>query len=196
MRKPKQERSRQLVSAVLEADTRILSKIKVSEATTNKIAEAAGVSIGSLYDDYFPNKSSIVGALIDQRIQRVVDDLEQILISNPDCSLEEKIDDVIRFIQKDFLERRKFLREIFLLAPETKRMEGIYQARTLSSDQVSSFLLTKGFSKDDSQQKSFLVINGALGIVESYIMLEPVIFTPDQLASNLRCFMRDVLLKN
>lgn len=184
------------MSAVLEADTRILSKIKVSEATTNKIAEAAGVSIGSLYDDYFPNKSSIVGALIDQRIQRVVDDLEQILISNPDCSLEEKIDDVIRFIQKDFLERRKFLREIFLLAPETKRMEGIYQARTLSSDQVSSFLLTKGFSKDDSQQKSFLVINGALGIVESYIMLEPVIFTPDQLASNLRCFMRDVLLKN
>lgn len=63
MRKePRQARSRATVEAVVEAGARILSEQGWAGFTTNKVAEAAGVSIGSLYQ-YFPDKVSLVGAI-------------------------------------------------------------------------------------------------------------------------------------
>lgn len=61
-RQPKQARSQQIVTAVLDGATRILSTAPLKSVTTNRIAEVAGVGIGSLYD-YFANKNSIVTAL-------------------------------------------------------------------------------------------------------------------------------------
>lgn len=63
MRKePRQARSRATVEAVVQAAARILSDQGWAGFTTNKIADAAGVSIGSLYQ-YFPDKLSLVEAV-------------------------------------------------------------------------------------------------------------------------------------
>lgn len=63
MRKaPRQARSRATVDAVVEAGARILSDQGWAGFTTNKVADAAGVSIGSLYQ-YFPDKISLVDAI-------------------------------------------------------------------------------------------------------------------------------------
>lgn len=63
MRKePRQARSRATVEAVVEAGARILSEQGWGGFTTNKVADAAGVSIGSLYQ-YFPDKLSLVDAI-------------------------------------------------------------------------------------------------------------------------------------
>jgi AcrR family transcriptional regulator len=58
-RKPKQARSSDLVSAVLEAAIQVLVKEDGKRFTTARVAERAGVSVGSLYQ-YFPNKASIL----------------------------------------------------------------------------------------------------------------------------------------
>jgi AcrR family transcriptional regulator len=63
-----QERSRLTVDAILEATARILVKEGYDRASTNKIAAAAGVSIGSLYQ-YFPSKEAVVAALIERHTQ-------------------------------------------------------------------------------------------------------------------------------
>ena len=57
-REPMQQRSRQTVEAVLEAVQRVLRRHGAEAITTNRVAEAAGVSIGSLYQ-YFPDKQAI-----------------------------------------------------------------------------------------------------------------------------------------
>ncbi|RXT48247.1 TetR family transcriptional regulator [Bosea sp. Tri-44] len=63
MRKePRQARSRATVEAVVEAGARILSEQGWGGFTTNKVADTAGVSIGSLYQ-YFPDKLSLVDAI-------------------------------------------------------------------------------------------------------------------------------------
>lgn len=63
MRKePRQARSRATVDAIVEAGARILSEQGWTGFTTNRVAEAAGVSVGSLYQ-YFPDKVSLVGAI-------------------------------------------------------------------------------------------------------------------------------------
>lgn len=61
---PSQDRSKATVDAITRAAARILSREGYDAASTNRIAAEAGVSVGSLYQ-YFPNKESIVAALIE-----------------------------------------------------------------------------------------------------------------------------------
>ncbi|MGK9273306.1 TetR/AcrR family transcriptional regulator [Williamsia muralis] len=58
---PVQDRSRFMVDVILEAATRVFDS-EGAAGTTNRIADVAGVSIGSLYQ-YFPNKHAIMAAL-------------------------------------------------------------------------------------------------------------------------------------
>lgn len=59
---PRQERSQATVEAILTAAAHILSEEGYGRFTTNRVAELAGVSIGSLYQ-YFPNKEALIFAL-------------------------------------------------------------------------------------------------------------------------------------
>jgi AcrR family transcriptional regulator len=61
---PGQARSKETVSAILEASARILEWEGLRGFNTNAIAVKAGVSVGSLYQ-YFPNKDAILLALIN-----------------------------------------------------------------------------------------------------------------------------------
>jgi AcrR family transcriptional regulator len=64
---PKQGRSEATVEAVLEAAAQVFERHGYAAGTTNRIAERAGVSIGSVYQ-YFPNKDAILVALVHRHI--------------------------------------------------------------------------------------------------------------------------------
>ena len=69
-RQPTQKRAQETVIAILDAVIRLLKRSGASALTTNSIAEAAGVSIGSVYQ-YFPNKRAIFIALHERHIEQV-----------------------------------------------------------------------------------------------------------------------------
>jgi AcrR family transcriptional regulator len=56
---PRQARSTDLVDAILEAAVQVLATEGADRFTTTRVAERAGVSVGSLYQ-YFPNKAAIL----------------------------------------------------------------------------------------------------------------------------------------
>lgn len=58
------------MNAILDAVIRLLKRGGASAITANSIAEAAGVSIGSVYQ-YFPNKRAIFIALHERHIEEV-----------------------------------------------------------------------------------------------------------------------------
>jgi AcrR family transcriptional regulator len=87
-REPKQQRSRETVEAVLEAVQRVLRREGAEAITTNRVAEAAGVSIGSLYQ-YFPDKQAIVLALRDRHVNGVRHVIERTMTHCTSASLEE-----------------------------------------------------------------------------------------------------------
>jgi AcrR family transcriptional regulator len=58
-KRPKQARSTELVAAILEAAAQVLAKEGAPRFTTARVAERAGVSVGSVYQ-YFPNKAAIL----------------------------------------------------------------------------------------------------------------------------------------
>jgi AcrR family transcriptional regulator len=69
-RKPQQYRWHQTVEAILHAVIRILKREGFEAITTNRIAEVAGVSIGSVYQ-YFPDKRAIFVALHQRHIEQI-----------------------------------------------------------------------------------------------------------------------------
>ena len=69
VRRPRQARSRATVEAILEATAQVLRRDGLEGCTTGRIAERAGVSVGTLYQ-YFGNKEALYNALID----RLLDD--------------------------------------------------------------------------------------------------------------------------
>lgn len=58
-KQPKQARSASLVAAILEAAIQVLERDGAARFTTARVAEKAGVSVGSVYQ-YFPNKAAIL----------------------------------------------------------------------------------------------------------------------------------------
>jgi len=110
---PTQARSIATVEALLEATTRILLQDGVKSLTTNRVAEIAGVSIGSLYQ-YFPNKASLIAALIDHHVEHEVAVLSK-AFNDWDGSLGEPLvrAAIAEFIQihLDDLELTKLLHE-------------------------------------------------------------------------------------
>jgi AcrR family transcriptional regulator len=68
---PHQDRAKATVDAILTATARVLVSVGYDRTSTNRVAEAAGVSIGSLYQ-YFPSKEALVMALVDRHIAAMI----------------------------------------------------------------------------------------------------------------------------
>lgn len=70
-KRPQQPRAKETVRAILEATAQILDRESLEAATTTRIAEVAGVSIGSLYQ-YFSHRDAILDALQDREFERTM----------------------------------------------------------------------------------------------------------------------------
>ena len=83
-KQPQQVRSTELVTAILQAAVQVLAQEGVTRFTTARVAEKAGVSIGSVYQ-YFPNKAAILFRLQTDEWQQTTEMLRRILedVSKP-----------------------------------------------------------------------------------------------------------------
>ena len=84
---PQQARSTQTVEIILEAATRILSKESLAGFNTNRVAEVAGISVGSLYQ-YFPNKAALTATLVLREQRKLHATLSAALAKHASASLE------------------------------------------------------------------------------------------------------------
>jgi AcrR family transcriptional regulator len=113
-RDPKQLRSRAIVEAIVEAGRQLLAEEGAGSLTTNRIAERAGVSIGSLYR-YFRNKQAILAAIYDADTGREVADIR----AADDWAIDgASLDDALALIVDFQLERH---RRLLALGPEFYR---------------------------------------------------------------------------
>lgn len=80
-KRPAQARSLRLVTYILEAAVRVLEREGAQKFTTARVAEVAGVSVGSLYQ-YFPNKEAILFRLQTDEWNQTSALLENILVDS------------------------------------------------------------------------------------------------------------------
>ena len=87
---PRQSRSLATVKAILDATARILIERGFAAATTNAVAERAGVSVGSLYQ-YFPNKDALVSALHARHGEQMTAVIQRALTKAMDATLDDAL---------------------------------------------------------------------------------------------------------
>ncbi|WP_394830345.1 TetR family transcriptional regulator [Pendulispora rubella] len=88
-KRPTQSRAIQLVADVLEAAIRVLKREGGHRFTTVRVAQEAGVSVGSLYQ-YFPNKESLLFRLQQDEWEATYAMMHQLLHA-PDRTPEQRL---------------------------------------------------------------------------------------------------------
>jgi AcrR family transcriptional regulator len=99
-KKPQQARSNELVAAILQAAIQVLEKQGAHRFTTARVAEKAGVSVGSVYQ-YFPNKASILFRLQSDEWRQTTELLSSILLDARMPPLERLRTLVLTFIRSE-----------------------------------------------------------------------------------------------
>ncbi len=91
---PRQSRAKATVDAIVAAAARILRDDGYERANVNRIAEVAGVSVGSLYQ-YFPSKDALVAAVMRWHNARMIEEFERDLASLAPLPLSEVVRGVV-----------------------------------------------------------------------------------------------------
>ena len=123
---PRQSRSKVTVSSILDAAVRVLDREGADAATTTRIAEVAGVSVGTLYQ-YFGNRDSILDALQDREFERATEFMATVLTES-DSSAEQ----IARRVIQGLL-------DLYAACPALHRLLVVEGLRVTPTDRVQAF---------------------------------------------------------
>lgn len=130
-----QERSRATVEALIEATARILVRDGFEKASTNRIAELAGVSVGSLYQ-YFPGKESLVAAVIERHQQEIMQTVRDELAGVLDMPVEQAVRKLVAIAVKAHRVDPKLHR---VLAEQIPRVGKLEKVASFNSENYALF---------------------------------------------------------
>lgn len=110
---PVQPRAAQTVETLLDAAAQVLQNEGEPRFTTNRVAEAAGFSIGTLYQ-YFPNKNALVEALVERERAAIEAAIVKALAKSDTNDVAAIIRIVVRTLIGAFGRRRRMRKFVIL----------------------------------------------------------------------------------
>jgi AcrR family transcriptional regulator len=176
---PRQERSAATVDALLQATARILVKEGYDRASTNRIAEAAGVSVGSLYQ-YFPSKEALVAALIDDHMSSMTELFEAKAIELADAPMRDAIREVIRVMIEAHRIDPRLHRVLVEQVPRLGRRQRLEQLESHSRALIRAYLEAH---KDQVRPKDLDLAAFLMAHIVEAITHRAVLYEPALLAS-------------
>jgi AcrR family transcriptional regulator len=135
----KQDRSRATVEAILRATAHILVRDGYDRASTNRIAEAAGVSIGSLYQ-YFPSKEALVAELLDRHCAEILALLQESAATHAFSPLAEAVRHVVAAMVRAHRINATLHRVLFEQVPRIGRLDQLAALDRRSAGLVKAYL--------------------------------------------------------
>jgi len=187
---PKQERSKAIVDAILEATVRILPKIGSQNVTTKKIAEFAGVSIGSLYQ-YFPNKESVLGGIMDMAAKSKTAEVQKRIDQIEGKSVKEATDMMVDLGLELFLKEKDKIREIYRQAPQLGRLPALMKLRQSVVDRLASVMKKNHPERtpEECLRVSFVAVNSLMGVVHTMLYDENQHYSVEELSAELKVML-------
>lgn len=187
---PKQGRSKALVEAIYEATVRILPKVGSENVTTKKIADLAGVSIGSLYQ-YFPNKETLLVGVMDLALKFQMSKFHTKIDEASGKSMEETTAIMVDHALFSFLNEKEKIREIFRMAPELGQMPTILKGRQETVERVAEEMKKHypGKTNEEYIRVSFIAVNSVMGVIQTMLYDETQTYKPEDLALELKLML-------
>lgn len=123
-KRPRQARAQETVAAMLQAAVDLFAAEGYARTTTNRIAERAGVSIGSLYQ-YFPNKDALLTALHERHLAAVEAVLARSLaeLAEPATPLERGLRGLVEGLVAAHDADPKLTRAVSFELPQVPRLD-------------------------------------------------------------------------
>lgn len=194
-KQPKQERSQVTVEAILSATAHILTENGYNQLTTNRVAERAGVSIGSLYQ-YFPNKEALIFALAEHHANEMVQLAKQHLEGLSDRTIPEVLRQIIKAALAAHAVNPKLHRVLHEQIPHSEVMKRLDQAKV--ENLLRSFLAQRS---DQLRPKNlelavFMVERTIRALIHGAMIDHPELLKTGELEQELTLMLSAYLVKN
>jgi AcrR family transcriptional regulator len=163
---PRQARASETMALVLEAAAQILEDGGLTAFTTNRVAERAGVSIGTLYQ-YFADKNAVLLALAQQEMKRALGDVAQALQGDGDGTVEGRVRAMVRAMVHAFRGRaraRKAVMQAILAQGMGIEMMAPIASFIAKQPQALLFTLTR--------EQLFVLSRALMGTIRAAVMDE------------------------
>ncbi|XVQ09353.1 TetR/AcrR family transcriptional regulator [Spirillospora sp. CA-255316] len=173
--RPRQQRSRFTFEAILDAAARLFERDGYAATTTNKVAELAGVSIGTLYH-YVPNKDALLYALAERHIGQGMATLTEVAeeLRRAEPPLEETVRALIEGVVGLHAAEPRMHRLLFDQTPRTP--EGIRSLRALEESlaaEIEYHLRRLGVGGTDPGLMAFLLVQGVEAQLHGVVLQPP-----------------------
>lgn len=116
LKPPQQRRSREMVHAILDATLFVIEEEGAEQFTTNRVAEVAGISVGSLYQ-YFENKEMLIAGTIERGILDSAAIVGDAFSQNTHAPADEVLRLAVNAVAEGLKPYRKLLTHAFLITP-------------------------------------------------------------------------------
>ena len=186
-RRPVQERSLATVEAILQAAAQVFERHGYAAGTTNRIAERAGVSIGTLYQ-YFPNKDAILVALVHEHLAESTAALQPHLDRlNHGAGFDDVLPDIVHAMVAMHALAPGLHRVLFeeTQLPPTLRAELDELEDRLVEAAASALAADRDSSLADLRLSARIVISTIEGLTHRLVLRPPPGVTPEAVASEI-----------
>jgi AcrR family transcriptional regulator len=165
---PSQDRSRATVEAILTGAAQVLVREGYARMTTTRVAEVAGVSVGSLYQ-YFPSKQALARAVVERTSRELAGAMSTAAAAAAAAPLEEKVTAVIRALLAAKHEKRSLTRVLDTEIPRTHGFDIVEevarQARALVRSMIEAHRAEVRVA--DPELAAFMVVASVEGVVRT-----------------------------
>jgi AcrR family transcriptional regulator len=187
-----------MVDTILEAANRVFGNHDYDRATTIRVAERAGVSVGSLYQ-YFPNKEGIINALAARIVNHHLNRLEQKITALGELPAHAAIEELVQLISGLYFSNRRSMKILFERTTARRDLAPIVlQARHRAIGMIEALFLRypRGILKPgDPRLAATLLVHGILGILEVAIV-DPLGVSDEVLTNELSALARRYLFSD
>jgi AcrR family transcriptional regulator len=185
-KQPRQARSRALVEAVLDATERVLAQEGPEQANTTRIAEVAGVSVGSLYQ-YFPSREALLAAVIERRVERDEQQLSAHMAALADAPLATVIRAGAHFLVDVYRREPELYRTMI---DEMDRVAREQRVQDMVDDAIARMVAMlaphrDALRVDDLELAVYTLVTAQIAVVRDAVHRRPALLQDSRLAELL-----------
>jgi AcrR family transcriptional regulator len=188
-KQPVQSRSTATVEALYEASIQVLLELGYRKFTTTRVAERAGVSIGSLYQ-YFPNREALITAVIARHLDQMLTVIEKRCRDVAGRPLDEMVTGMIDAVIAAKWEHIEISRALHEPMAEVRGVECMRDAEARMAAPVAAILRScSDASFRDEERIALTMVIACSSLLQAAITDKTTAFNRESLRDHMRAMV-------